>query len=296
LLIDKLNEQLEAEPEIEDDAPCSDAEAEAILGVKLAPKETSPKIEEKPATEIETEEMPAIRVISAPTIPADGELDDIQQAIRSTKLEPHSITPQTDISRKTLATIGQEYVGDLTGSIAGNVMCFGYAIHDGTLIYLNLGGPRMAVEAIRARLLKGEIVNLTPWDAPAIELTAGEGNTGMFTDFSQNITEARFQHTILLHEMLLHPNYGGAATTFIIRTSEEQARARLKQHVTELVKCAVFDAWTDYLWQAGQHAMLIRPTRSAGGIDMLTFSLDADAWLRLITGGLAERIITIDAQ
>ncbi|MDQ7027044.1 MAG: hypothetical protein Q9P44_15985 [Anaerolineae bacterium] len=134
-------------------------------------------------------------------------------------------------------------------------------------------------------------MNLTPWDAPAIELTAGEGNTGMYTDFSQNITEARFQHTILLNEMLLHPNYGGASTTFIIHISEEQARARLKHHVTELVKCAVFDVWTDYLWQAGQHAMLIRPTRSAGGIDMLTISLDADAWLRLITGGLASIIM-----
>jgi hypothetical protein len=157
------------------------------------------------ATELETEEIPAIRVVPAPTMPAEGELDDIQQAIRSTKVEPNTTALHAETSRKTLATIKQEYVGDLTGSIAGNVMCYGYAIHDSTLIYLSLGGPRMAVEAIRARLLKGEIVNLTPWDAPAIELTAGEGNTGMYTDFSQNITEARFQHTILLHEMLLHP-------------------------------------------------------------------------------------------
>ncbi|MDQ7027043.1 MAG: hypothetical protein Q9P44_15980 [Anaerolineae bacterium] len=106
------------------------------------------------ATEDETEEMPAIRIIPAPTIPENGELDDIQEAIRSTKIEPRTITPQSNISRKTLATIGQQYVGNLTGAITGNVMCFGYAIHDGTLIYLNLGGPRMAVEAIRARLLK----------------------------------------------------------------------------------------------------------------------------------------------
>ena len=39
----------------------------------------------------------------------------------------------------------------------------------------------MAVEAIRAKLIKGEIANCVPWDAPAVELTAGEGNTGMYT-------------------------------------------------------------------------------------------------------------------
>jgi hypothetical protein len=32
---------------------------------------------------------------------------------------------------------------------------------------------------------------------------------------------------------------------------------------------------------------------SAVDIDMLTISLDADAWLRLITGGLAEGIIRL---
>lgn len=283
-VIQQLADEQPPEEASDDDVPCSDAEAEAILGVKLAPKpQETPEV----VTQDEAE-IPAVRVIAAPQMPESGERDAVQQAILSVTDSPASTPRFPKMDSKTRHKIAQEYVGELTGSISGNVHCYGYAIHDGTLIYLNMGGPKMATEAIRARLAKGEIVNLAPWDAPSIELTAGEGNTGMYRDFSQYISEARFQHTILLHELLLEPNYGGAATTFIIRVSEVQARARLKQHVSELVTCAVFDAWTDYLWQAGHAAMLLRPTRSAGGIDMLTLSLDADAWLRLITGGLAQ--------
>ena len=193
------------------------------------------------------------------------------------------------VTRKTLVPIGQSCVGELTGSITGQVYCFGYAIHDGICVYVNMGGPRMAVEAIRAKFSKGDIVNLVPWDAPAIELTAGEGNSGMYTDYLQNIPEAKFTSLILLHEWLTQPNYGGSATTFIIRTSDEQAMAKLKHHVTALVKVPVFDAWASYLYHAGQTAMLVRKTRAGGGIDLLTVTLDADAWTRLITGGVEQR-------
>jgi hypothetical protein len=173
------------------------------------------------------------------------------------------------------------------------VWCFGYAIHEGIAIYVNLGGPRMAVEAIRARLAKGEIVNCVPWDAPAVELTAGEGNTGMYTAFLQNIPEAKFTSLILLHEQVIQPNYGGKSTTFILRVSDEQATLQLKQHVTELVKVPVFDEWADYLYHAGQTAMLVRKTRCAGGLDVLAVDLDVDAWTRLLTGGLEQSIIAL---
>jgi hypothetical protein len=39
--------------------------------------------------------------------------------------------------------------------------------------------------------------------------------------------------------------------------------------------------------------MLVRKTRSAGGIDLLSIDLDVDAWTRLITGGLEQRIIRL---
>jgi len=89
------------------------------------------------------------------------------------------------------------------------------------------------------------------------------------------------------------PNYGGKATTFIIRTDETQAIAKLKHYVTELVKIPVFDDWAGYLYQAGQTAMLVRPTKAEGGIDILTINLDVDAWTRLITGSLANGVIAL---
>jgi hypothetical protein len=197
------------------------------------------------------------------------------------------------MTNRQLQTIGQAAVGELTGSISGSVYCYGYAIHENLCVYLNLGGPRMAVEAIRAKLSKGDMVNLVPWDAPAIELTAGEGATGMYTAFIQNISAAKFTSAILVHELLINPNYGGKSTTFILRTSDKQAMAKLKHHVTELVKVPMFDQWADFLYSAGQTAVLVRKTHAGGGLDLLTVNLDVEAWTRLITGGVEQGFIAL---
>lgn len=199
------------------------------------------------------------------------------------------------MASRTLQAVGHEYVGELTGSITGDVHCYGYAIHEGICIYVSMGGPRMAVEAIRAKLSKGDIVSCTPWDAPSVELTAGEGNSGMYHAYPTNIPEAKFTSLILVHEWAVMPNYNGAATTFLFRTDNAQATAKLKHHVTELVKVPVFDNWAGYLYDAGQTAGLVRKTRSAGEIDVLTVDLDATAWTRLITGGLGTEKLQLPA-
>jgi hypothetical protein len=71
--------------------------------------------------------------------------------------------------------------------------------------------------------------------------------------------------------------------------------AHLRHHVTKLVNVPVFEAWTRYLWQAGQSAMLLRPTRTGGEVRLLTLTLDAEAWTRLLTGGLNTGIIALPA-
>lgn len=151
----------------------------------------------------------------------------------------------------------------------------------------------MAVEAIRAKFSKGEIVTLVPWDAPSVELTAGEGNTGMYYDFMQHIPEAKFTSLILCHELLINPSYCGNSTTFIFRVDETQAAAQLKHHVTELVKVPVFDEWSHYLYTAGQTAKLVCPTQAGGGVDLLTIDLDVDTWTRLIMSGLEQHLIRL---
>lgn len=269
-----------------DDAAASEPET-------VSAKDTHLKTE--PPSETKT---PAVRVMKPIPISADGSpLDDVQAAIVQMKTKPVPVLHPTVVSQKrTFAAIGQSCVGELTGSISGNVWCYGYAIHDGICIFVNMGGPRMAVEAIRAKFSKGEIVNCVPWDAPAIELTAGEGNSGMYHDFMQNIPEAKFTSLILCHDLLVNPNYGGKSTTFILRTDETQAASKLKHHITELVKVPVFDAWAGYLYHAGQAAMLVHQTRSAGEIDLLSVDLDVDAWTRLITGGIEQGIIALPAS
>jgi len=287
----------------DDHEPCSIEEASAVLGVPIRAKSSepdaiaadTPPLSDKEATaiEVEDQEEPKIRVIK-PML-SDDDSDPITTAVRQTRPETISVLQSTPTvnGRRNLVRIPQSACGELTGSITGNVWCYGYSVHEGICIYLNCGGPRMAVEAIRAKLVKGDQVNCVPWDAPSVELTAGEGNTGMYTAYLQNIPEAKFTSLILLHDMVTQPNYGGKSTSFILKVSEEQAMAQLRHHVTKLVKVPVFDTWTGYMWQAGHAAMLVRSTRSQGGVDVLAVTLDVDAWTRLITDGLATNTITL---
>lgn len=261
-------------------------EPQAVLAETLAEE----------ATPSESDEPPAIRVTKPTPFPADGEsLDAVQTAIREAKtgITVPAVSSAAAGPSGRVLPIAQAYCGELTSSITGQVYCYGYAIHEGICIYVNMGGPRVGVEAIRAKLSKGDIVSVVPDDTPSVELTAGEGNSGMYTAYLHTIPEARFTSLILLHDWLVQPSYGGAATTFILRTSDRQAQAKLRQHVEQLVNLPVFEQWTPFLWKAGHAAMLVRPTRSAGGIDLLTVALDATAWTRLITGGVEQGVIAL---
>ncbi|PJF27566.1 MAG: hypothetical protein CUN53_03530 [Phototrophicales bacterium] len=127
----------------------------------------------------------------------------------------------------------------------------------------------------------------------ATELTAEEGNSGMYHPYLHYLPEARFASLILVHDHAVSPNYSGKSTTFIFRTSDTQATAKLKYHVTQLVNVPVFDRRSAYLYEAGQRAMLVLKCRSASGIDLLSVDLDVDAWTRLITGGLEQNIVRL---
>jgi hypothetical protein len=241
----------------------------------------------------ETPETPPIRISKPVPLPVKGELDAVQSAIHAVKAQPSALVTTTTTANGRLGRIDQAFCGEISGSITGQVFCYGYAVHDGVAVYINMAGPRMAVEAMRAKLSKGEHVTVVPPDAPSIELTAGEGNTGMYHAYLHYLPEARFASLILVHDWAVTPNYGGKSTTFIFRTSDAQAMAKLKHHVTQLVNVPVFDAWSAYLYDAGQRAMLVRKTRSSGGIDLLSIDLDVDAWTRLLTGGLLQGVIRL---
>ncbi|MBZ0294219.1 MAG: hypothetical protein K8L99_16775 [Anaerolineae bacterium] len=281
--------------------PPTDAEIkQALIVSDQQPEAVEPDEDAAPpsdALEETAEDEPKIRIIKPVLDVSDGEEPDaVITAVRQTKAEPLPVlqpVSSAQSGKRNLVRIPQSPCGELTGSIAGNVWAYGWAVHEGICVYVNCGGPRMAVEAIRAKLAKGDIVSCVPWDAPSVELTAGEGNSGMYTAFMQNIPEAKFTSLILLHELVTQPNYGGKSTTFILHVSDEQAMAQLRHHVTRLVNVPVFPNWTGYLWQAGQRAMLLCPTRTGGDVTLYTVILDSDSWTRLLTGGLAEGIIRL---
>lgn len=242
-------------------------------------------------TNPDADKPPAIRIIKPVPLSYD---DETAQAIRGATNSPATVsTNSSNIPFRRVIPLPMSCVGELTGSVTANVHCYGYALDGSELIFLNMGGPRSGIEAIRAKLGKGDIVSLMQWDAPSIEFTAGEGNTGMYTAYLTNMQEARFVHCMLAHERLVTPNYNGNSKTYIIQTSEEQAKRQMLYHVRETVRLPVFDQWMSYLWEAGQIAKLIRNTRTGGGLVIKTIDLDIDAWGRLIQYGIAEKAISI---
>ncbi len=186
----------------------------AVLAADDAREQAGRIVEPKTKAEaMEPPEKSPIRISKPAPLSADGELNAVQAAIRDTKHQPlqASVAP---VASGRLAHICQAFCGEITGSITGQVFCYGYAVHDGIAAYINMAGPRMAVEAIRAKLSKGEHVTVVPPDAPSVELTAGERNTGMYHAYLHYLPEARFASLILVHDWVVTPNYGGKATTF----------------------------------------------------------------------------------
>lgn len=283
----------------EQDGPCGWIPAKK-LGTWIACGICNPNGTNMPqadASDPDAEQVPTVRIIQAQKLSEDASQDDaISSAIRNANRDPlvKPVTPIRATVSSKIQPIAQDCVGELTGSVIANVYCYGYATHAGKLIYLNMGGPRSGVEAIRAKLSQGQAINLIPETGPSLELTPGEGNTGKYTAFINNLSEARFVSTILVHEDWVDPNYNGDATTYIMQVSEDQAKGQLLHHVRELVSVPVFPEWTDYLWQAGQSAMLIRECKTGGGITLKSLSLDATAWKRLLTGGVGNNIIAFN--
>lgn len=105
--------------------------------------------------------LPPIVPVSLPAV--EIKLDNVQYAIARMKDAPKVVTPKPHLEGKCgAASITQKYVAELTGSITGNVHCYGYAVDQGVCVYLNLGGSRTAVEAIRAKFSKSEAVTCVP--------------------------------------------------------------------------------------------------------------------------------------
>jgi hypothetical protein len=137
--------------------PSTDAEVKrALVEGGHQPEAIVTDVETPPVSDTEDEEEPKIRIIKPVLSDDDAPIRSRRRCVRHAPeaisvLQP---TPTTN-GRRNLVRIPQSACGELTGSITGNVWCYGYAVHEGVCVYVNMGGPRMAVEAIRAKMSKG---------------------------------------------------------------------------------------------------------------------------------------------
>lgn len=77
------------------------------------------------------EQTLAIRIIKPTPMPSAGEpLDAVQLAIRTVKTESIVASPTVHIPNGRMTRIDQAYIGELTGSITGQVFCYGWSVHE----------------------------------------------------------------------------------------------------------------------------------------------------------------------
>lgn len=200
-------------------------------------------------------------------------------------LRPHLTAPHIppDCPESPITPV---YCGELSGAISGDVYSYGYLTLGNQLVFLNMGGPRMAVEAIRARLSRGEMIHLTPEDAPAEEFTVT--GMGKFEDYTENMSSHHFQNTILIHRNIA-PNYNEADTlTFalILAQSPKQVYSTFHQHLHQLLGVAVFPHWIPTLWATGLSAKFIEKCSGVGAVGYGVY-LKATDWESIISIGVS---------
>jgi len=168
---------------------------------------------------------------------------------------------------------------------------FGAALHDNRPVYLDIAGPSTSVEAVWARLAQGKEARIVPATGPSIVLQPPE--PGLFTRFQRKIEGLSLDHLLLVHKAITEPVYSELTTTYLFFTDKDQATAVLGEHISRLVKVAVFAAWYPYLVQQGRQAQLVARCMCHGGAVVHSLLLDADAWTRIIQEGLASEVIVL---
>ncbi|MBC7293795.1 MAG: hypothetical protein H5T84_06800, partial [Thermoleophilia bacterium] len=95
-------------------------------------------------------------------------------------------------------------------------------------------------------------------------------------------------HLLLVHKAITEPIYSELSTTYMFFTDKERTTAILGDHISRLVKVAVFPAWFPFLVQQGRQDRLIERCTCYGGVQVWAITLDRDAWTRVIQDGLTS--------
>lgn len=183
----------------------------------------------------------------------------------------------------------REYVGSITEN--GEAFCFGAALDDEQVVYLDVAGPTETIKTIRAKLVShGRLVYLNPPRGRTIYLTPSGPRS--LTVIQKKIAYG-LVHALFVPQAMTEPSYSAIGQTYIIRSTPDQLMARLTHHIHQLVPIPVRSEWQDYLLAIGQRERLIRPCTTYGGIDLLAVTLDQQAWQTLIQQGLHQQHIQL---
>ncbi len=178
-------------------------------------------------------------------------------------------------------------------NVVGECVCLGLAIDSDVVpVYVDLAGAATSVEAAWAKLAQGKELAIVRYGGKR-SLYLQPAKEGTFARFQRRLPGLRIDHLILVHRAMTQPIYHEKSTTYMLRVSDEQARAKLGAHIAALVHVAVFDAWHAYLEQRGNEEGLLRPCQCYGGVEAIAVELDRDAWTRVISSGLERGEIAL---
>jgi hypothetical protein len=183
----------------------------------------------------------------------------------------------------------QQYCGRM--NVVGDCFVFGAALHDNCPVYLDIAGPATSVEAVWARIAQGKEARIVPDTGPSIVLQPPE--LGLFARFQRKIDGLGIDHLLLVHKAITEPVYSELTTTYLLFTERDQATAVLGDHISRLVKVAVFPEWFSLLVQQGRQENLVQRCTCYGGVQVWAVTLDAERWSRVIQNGLASGVITL---
>lgn len=189
----------------------------------------------------------------------------------------------------TTQLIPQQYVGRM--NVVGDCFVFGAALHDNQPVYLDIAGPATSVEAVWARLAQGKEARIVPDTGSSIVLQPPE--PGLYTRFQRKLEGLAIDHLLLVHKAITEPVYSELTTTYMFFADKDQATAILGDHISMLVKVAVFPEWYAFLVQQGRLEHLMQRCVCYGGAQVWLITLDESRWTGIIQDGLVSGVITL---
>jgi hypothetical protein len=189
----------------------------------------------------------------------------------------------------TTQLIPQNYCGRM--NVVGDCFVFGAALHDNQPVYLDIAGPATSVEAVWAKLAQGKEARIVPDEGASIVLQPPE--SGLYTRYQRKLEGLAIDHLLLIHKAITEPVYAELTETFMFFTDKEQATAILGDHISKLIKVAVFPEWYAFMVQQGRQERLVQRCTSYGGAQVWAITLDASRWTHVIQNGLFSGVIVL---